>query len=114
MPDKSPAALDEATFSLLGSFLQGTSMVWTQSRFWALAVVLFLVAAQVHVCLEAGPARTPGHACQVCTSGGWAIISTHPAVEVAQWTLRLEVERSQAVAKSHRVEASAPRAPPHA
>ena len=89
-------------------------MMRVPSRFWALALLVFLVVAQVHVWLEAGPGRTSGHACQVCTSGGWAIVSAHASLEVTQWTLRLEVEPRLATAKSFRVEASAPRAPPFA
>jgi len=80
------------------------------SRVWALALVFFLLAAQVHVWLEAKPAR--GHACQVCTSGVWAIVSSCPGLEGTQCTVRLEVAPPQAFAKNHRTEASAPRAPP--
>lgn len=90
-------------------------MTRTRSRFWAVAIVVFLLFAQVHVWLEAGSARTSGHhACQVCTSGGWAIVSARPGVEVTQWTLRLEVEPPLATAKTRWTEASAPRAPPSA
>ncbi len=87
-------------------------MLQAPNRFWALAVLLFLIAAQVHVWLEASPVS--GHACQVCTSGGWAIVSARPGLEGTQWTLRLEVESPQAIAKNYRTEASVPRAPPHA
>jgi len=87
-------------------------MMRVPSRFWALALLVFLVVAQAHVWLEAGPGRTSGHACQVCASGGWAIVSAHAPLEATQWTLRLEVAPSLAAAKSFRVEASAPRAPP--
>ena len=89
-------------------------MMRVPSRFWALAIVVFLLVAQVHVCLEAGPGRSSGHACQICTSGGWAIVSARPGLEVTQWMLRLEVEPPLATAKTHWVEASAPRAPPSA
>jgi hypothetical protein len=85
-------------------------MLRSRSRFWALAVLFFLLAAQVHVWLEARPAR--GHACQVCTSGVWAIVSPRLGLEGTQCTLRLEVEPPQAIAKNYRTEASAPRAPP--
>ncbi len=89
-------------------------MTRARSRFWAVAIVGFLLFAQVHVWLEAGPEQSSGHACQVCTSGGWAIVSARPGLEVTQWTLRLEVEPPLTTAKTHWTEASAPRAPPSA
>ncbi len=84
------------------------------SRFCALAIVLFLIAAHLHVWVEASPARAPGHACEVCISGGWAIVSARPGLEVTLRTLRLEAEPPQVMARSQRTEASAPRAPPYA
>ncbi len=89
-------------------------MLQAPNRFWALAVLLFLIAAQVHVCLDAGSAQISGHFCQICTSGGWAIASAGPVLEVTQWTSRLDGEPPQAIARNLRTEASAPRAPPHA
>ena len=84
------------------------------TRFWALAILVALLAAQVHVWVESSPAHAPGHYCQYCVSGAWAIVSATPGLEVALRTLRLEFPPLQPLAKCHRTEASAPRAPPQA
>ena len=84
------------------------------TRLWALAIIVFLIAAQVHVWTESSPARVSSHACQVCVSGGWAIVSGGLGLEVNLRVLRLEAAPPQALAKHHRSEASAPRAPPQA
>jgi len=89
-------------------------MLWRPTRFWALAIVVFLLAAQVHVWMEPAPARASGHICQLCIAGAWAIISAHPGLEVTLATRRLEGEPPQPAAKHCRAEASAPRAPPQA
>jgi ectoine hydroxylase-related dioxygenase (phytanoyl-CoA dioxygenase family) len=83
-------------------------------RFWALAVLVFFIAAQLHVWVEAGPAQASGHRCQVCISGAWAIVDARLGLVVALRTLRLEAGPTQFVAKSQRIKASAPRAPPNA
>ena len=82
------------------------------TRFWALAVLAVLLAAQAHVWVEAGPAQTSGHSCQVCVAGVWAIVSPSPGFVVTLQALRLEAEPPQACEKNQRTEASAPRAPP--
>lgn len=87
-------------------------MLWPPTRFWALAVVVFLFAAQVHVLVEASPARTSGHLCQYCLAGAWADVSTSPDLGVALRSLRLEPRAPQLIAKHCQTEASAPRAPP--
>jgi hypothetical protein len=89
-------------------------MVWRLTRFWALALAVFLLGAQVHVWVESAPGQTSGHVCQFCLSGAWAVVSVHPGLELALRTLRLESQPSQPVAKSFRSGASAPRAPPQA
>ncbi len=77
-----------------------------------LAILLILIAAQVHVCVEAGPLWASNHACQLCVSGVWAILSAHPSLSVTLVSLPLEVERPQSRAESLQIESSAPRAPP--
>lgn len=89
-------------------------MLWRPTRFWALATVAFLLAAQVHVWVESGPAQASGHSCQLCMAGVWAIISAHAGLEVTLATLRLEPLEPRVPAKHSRTEASAPRAPPRA
>ncbi len=89
-------------------------MVCRPTRFWALALAVFLLAAQVHVWVESGPGQTSGHVCQFCLSGAWAVVSINPGLELALLTLRLESQPSQPVAKCSQSEASAPRAPPQA
>lgn len=83
-----------------------------QTRFWALAILFILIAAQVHVWFEGGPAQSSGHACKVCISGAWAIVSQSHGMEVRQVALRLEAESARLFARNQRVEASSPRAPP--
>ncbi len=83
-----------------------------QTRFWALAILFILIAAQVHLWLEGGPAHSTAHACKVCISGAWAIVSQSHGMEVRLLTLRLEAEPAHPTAKTQRVEASSPRAPP--
>lgn len=82
------------------------------TRLCALAILVFLVAAQVHVWVEAVPARNAGHFCEFCAFGAWAILSAGPGLTVTLLTLRLVAEPAQASAQSRRSEASAPRAPP--
>jgi len=84
------------------------------SRFCALAILLFLIAAHLHVWVEARPARACGHACEVCISGGWAIVSAGPGLGLTLRAFRFEAEPPQVMARSQRTEASAPRAPPYA
>lgn len=81
-------------------------------RFWALAVLVVLLAAQVHVWVEASPARAPRHTCQVCVAGVWAEVSPGPGLAVTQCTTPLEAAPPQASEKIQPPEASAPRAPP--
>ncbi len=87
-------------------------MLRLPTRVLAVAILVFLVAAQVHVWVEGGNLRASGHVCQVCVSGGWAIVSASPGLDVALRALRLEAEPPQAISTYHRTEASAPRAPP--
>ncbi len=87
-------------------------MLRLATRLLALAILVFLIAAQVHVWTEAGTARAAGHVCQVCVSGGWAVISSNPGLEVSLQALRLKAEPPRLAEKHHRVETSAPRAPP--
>lgn len=83
-------------------------------RVWALAVLVILMAAQLHVWVESGPGQASGHSCRVCISLGWAIVSARPGLEVSLWALRLQAEPQQVIAKHQLSKASAPRAPPHA
>lgn len=87
-------------------------MGWHPNRLRALAALVFLLLAQVHVWVDAGPAQAPGHLCQFCAAGAWAVVSANPGLEVAQHILRLETEPPQLVAKCFRAATSAPRAPP--
>lgn len=87
-------------------------MLRLSTRVLAVVILVLLIAAQVHVWVEGSSLRACGHICQVCVSGGWAIVSATPGLEVALRALRLEAEPPQAVAKHNRTEASAPRAPP--
>jgi hypothetical protein len=87
-------------------------MLRLPTRVLAVAILVFLIAAQVHVWVEGGAARPSGHVCQVCVSGSWAVVCATPDLEVALRALRLEAEPPHAIAKHHRTEASAPRAPP--
>ncbi len=82
------------------------------TRLCALAILVFLIAAQVHVWVEPVPARNAGHFCGVCAFGAWAILSANPDLTVTLLTLRLVAERGQTSSQNRRSEASAPRAPP--
>ena len=87
-------------------------MVGRLTRFGALVMLVFLLAALAHVWVESSPAQVSGHRCQFCLSGGWAVVSASPSLEVTLRILRLEVPPPQLVAKHDQTEASAPRAPP--
>ncbi len=87
-------------------------MLRLSTRVLAVAILVFLIAAQVHVWVEGSNLRACGHVCQVCVSGSWAVVSAAPNLEVALRALRLEAEPPRTIAKYHRTEASAPRAPP--
>ena len=92
--------------------MQGRCMRQPSTRLLALAILVFLIAAQVHVWVEAVPARNAGHFCGVCAFGAWAILSADPGPTVTLLTLRLVAEPDRASAQNRRSEASAPRAPP--
>jgi hypothetical protein len=83
-----------------------------KTRFWALAILLTLIAAQVHVWVEASPAQVSGHTCQVCVAGVWAVVSPGLGLTVTLGTTLLEAVSPQASEKNQRTEASTPRAPP--
>ena len=87
-------------------------MVGRLTRFGALVILVFLLAALAHVWVESSPAQVSGHRCQFCLSGGWAIVSSGAGLDMTLRILRLEVQPPQLVAKHDRTEASAPRAPP--
>ena len=89
-------------------------MVWRPTGLWALAILVFVFAAQVHVWVDSGPAQTSGHLCQFCVAGAWAIVAVTPGLEVAMRALPLESQPSQMTAKYDRTDRSAPRAPPQA
>jgi hypothetical protein len=84
------------------------------TRFWALAILVFLIAAQFHVWVENGAAPARGHSCRACISLGWAIVSAPPGLDVVLWALRMEAESPGTIARHQRSETSVPRAPPHA
>ncbi len=86
---------------------------WTQ-RVCALAVLFLLIAAQVHVILELGPAQGPRHACEFCVSGAWAIVSVSPALEVALQELRRLSEPAAKRVPVRSADTAAARAPPFA
>ena len=87
-------------------------MVGRLTRFGALAMLVFLLAALAHVWVESSPAQLSGHFCPFCLSAGWAIVSSGAGLDVTLRVLRLEVQPPQLVAKHDQTEASAPRAPP--
>ena len=87
-------------------------MLRIPTRLWALAVLVVLLAAQVHVWVEARPAQATGHTCQICVAGVWAIVSPSPGLTVTLGTTLLETVPPQAHEKNQRTETSAPRAPP--
>ena len=89
-------------------------MVWRPTSFWALAILVFVFAAQLHVWVESSPAQTAGHLCQFCVAGVWAIVSVAPGLEVALRALPLGSQPPQMAAKYYRTDRSAPRAPPQA
>ncbi len=84
------------------------------TRVLAVAALVFLIAAQVHVWVDAGPAHAPTHLCQFCATGAWAVVSANPGLDVAQRSLWRETEPPQLIAKCFRATTSAPRAPPQA
>ena len=89
-------------------------MVGRLTRFGALVMLVFLLAALAHVWVESSPAQVSGHRCQFCLSAGWAVVSSGAGLDVTLRILRLEVQPPELVAKHCRIEASAPRAPPQA
>ncbi len=42
-------------------------------RVLAVLLLVSVVAAQAHFCLESTAARSTRHQCQICKSGGWAV-----------------------------------------
>jgi hypothetical protein len=87
-------------------------MLRIPTRLWALAVLVVLLAAQVHVWVEASPAQASGHTCQVCIAGVWAVVSPSPGLAMSVRAMPLDADPPQASEKNQRTEASAPRAPP--
>lgn len=89
-------------------------MICRPTGFWALAILVFVIAAQLHVWVESSPAQTSKHLCQFCVAGAWAIVSVTPGLEVAFRALPLGSQPSERAATYYRTDASAPRAPPQA
>ncbi len=84
-------------------------------RLWAVAILLVLVAAQAHAWVEVHAPGTPDHhACQLCVTGGVAIVSASASLELALRAFPLEVKLAQPRSKNRQTEATAPRAPPRA
>lgn len=81
-------------------------------RVLALVLLLCVVAAQVHFCVESSAVRSTRHQCQLCKSGGWA----EPAAEL-NLDARLACNPLQDIpatrgALPQPIEASSSRAPP--
>jgi len=83
-------------------------------RWWVLGVLLCLLAAQVHVCLESRAVQSTPHQCPVCKAGAWAMPATGPGLQAAHLSAPLVNELSLPLARLLRAELSTPRAPPQA
>ena len=85
------------------------------------AILLFVVAAQMHVWADLDPCLwkpntthrgTEHHSCQGCTAAAYATISSAPGLGFSPLAARLEVQTPLARQQDQRFEISSPRAPP--
>ncbi len=87
-------------------------MVVRPIRVLALVLLLCVVAAQVHFCVESGAARSTRHQCQVCKSGGWAEPSPDLNLDAPLTCNPLQEMPATRGALFQPIEVSASRAPP--
>jgi hypothetical protein len=81
-------------------------------RFWALAILVVLLAAQFHVCVDAAGLKGAAHACQICVSGAWADVPVQTGLSIPLAVQRLENSSRTQTPKLARTESRTPRAPP--
>jgi hypothetical protein len=84
------------------------------TRIGVILILVVLLAAQGHICLDATQGKTAGHVCLLCHYGAWAIISAVPAIEFSFHIVGLNADSARLSAKDARATASSPRAPPQA
>ena len=81
-------------------------------RVLALVLLLCVVAAQVHFCVESSAARSTRHQCQVCKSGGWAEASPDLNLDARLACNPLQEMPATRGTLHQGIEASSSRAPP--
>lgn len=81
-------------------------------RVLALVVLLCVVAAQVHFCVESSAARSTRHQCQVCKSGGWAETVQDLSLDARLASDPLPAMPAMRGAQYQPIDASSSRAPP--
>ena len=117
-------SLGKATSLPIGTFLVGEFMLRSAKRFWVLAAVACLVAAQFHIWVEfdschwnpaqthRGSAHKFGHGCHGCLSQGWLMAPALPGFAFSPCAARLEVEMPSVATRNPLAAVSSPRAPP--
>ena len=87
-------------------------MIRRPIRVLALVLLLCVVAAQAHFCLESSAARSTRHQCQLCRSGGWAVAEPEPSLDAQLACNPLPDKTATRGIERQPVEASSSRAPP--
>jgi hypothetical protein len=81
-------------------------------RVLALLLLVSVVAAQAHFCIESNAARSTRHQCQLCKSGGWAMPAPDATLDAQLVCNPLLDELTPSLAHYRPVEATSSRAPP--
>ncbi|MBI3663787.1 MAG: hypothetical protein HY234_12165 [Acidobacteria bacterium] len=87
-------------------------MIRRPIRVLALVLLLCVVAAQAHFCLESSAARSTRHQCQLCKSGGWAEPVQDLSLDARLASDPLQDKPAMRGAQYQPIEASSSRAPP--
>ena len=78
----------------------------------ALVLLVSVVAAQAHFCIESSAARSTRHQCQVCKSGGWALAAPGASLNAQVVSNPLQDEAGPCLAYFQPIETKSSRAPP--
>lgn len=78
----------------------------------ALILLVGVVVAQAHFCIESSAARSTRHQCQVCKSGGWAVAGPDASLNAQVASNPLQDEAGPCLAYFQPIETKFSRAPP--
>jgi predicted carbohydrate-binding protein with CBM5 and CBM33 domain len=87
-------------------------MIRRPIRVLALVLLLCVVAAQAHFCVESSAARNTRHQCQLCRSSGWAVAEPDLHLDAQLACNPLPDKPASRGAQHQPIEASSSRAPP--